>query len=290
MKRILKTMLIVAMAVCLVGCGTTEETEGTSVTNTPAPTNTIAPTESVFNDTTIAVNEGEFKVGSYAGTATYAEGEFSMTWNFIVNYDADGKFILKNDIGEEKGTGTYTLTDNYYTMTYDDNRTCIFVVQKDGTLNVIEPLPYGQATIDPEKVGELVLSYMGELSVDSEQKEDNTEEGTTTVTGNFIISAGTYRASYIKESAMAGKVEYIYLAEVGADGTFSYQVSFDMGDKTYDGSAASGTYTIDGNKFVFTDSEGNVVEGTVIADNTLLISLMASSMAKEPYEVTFVIE
>ena len=169
-------------------------------------------------------------------------------------------------------------------------RTCIFVVQKDGTLNVIEPLPYGQATIDPEKVGELVLSYMGELSVDSEQKEDNTEEGTTTVTGNFIISAGTYRASYIKESAMAGKVEYIYLAEVGADGTFSYQVSFDMGDKTYDGSAASGTYTIDGNKFVFTDSEGNGVEGAVTADNTILISLMASSMAKEPYEVIFVLE
>ena len=38
---------------------------------------------------------------------------------------------------------------------------------------------------------------------------------------------------------------------------------------------------------MFTDSEGNVTEGVVTADNTFVISLFASQMASEPYEVTF---
>ncbi len=134
-------------------------------------------------------------------------------------------------------------------------------------------------------------SIIGEASASSYKKETTSkEEENTTATGNFAISAGTYNASYIKESAMAGTVEYIYSAEIGADGTFSYKVRFDMGNTTYDGSTANGTYIIDGNKFVFTDSEGTVTEGTLIAENTLVISLMASAMAKEPYEVTFVIQ
>lgn len=87
---------------------------------------------------------------------------------------------------------------------------------------------------------------------------------------------------------MAGTVVYEYTAQIGEDGTFSYSVSFDMGGTVYDGSAASGTYTLESGAFTFTDSEGNVTVGTVTAENTLVISLMASSMAKEPYEVTFV--
>ena len=295
MKQILKIMLVATMAVCVSGCGSGDTNGGTTTaTNTPVPTNTVAPTEAVSIDSTtteVAVNEGEFKIGQYAGNATYASGEFSMTWNFVINYYEDGKFVLVNDTGEEKGTGTYVLTDNCYTMTYDDDRSCTFVVQKDGTFKVMEALPYGQATIDPEKVGELVLTYIGEASASSDKKETTlNEEENNTITGNFAISAGTYGASYTKESAMAGTVVYVYSAQIGEDGTFSYSVTFDMGGTTYDASTASGTYIIDGNKFVFTDSEGIVTEGRLIADNTLVISLMASAMAKEPYEVTFVME
>jgi hypothetical protein len=86
---------------------------------------------------------------------------------------------------------------------------------------------------------------------------------------------------------MAGTVVYSYTATVGADGTFSYSVKFPMGGEMYDGASASGTYALDGDKFTFTDSEGNVTEGVLTADNTLKISLKASAMAKEPYEVTF---
>ena len=61
-----------------------------------------------------------------------------------------------------------------------------------------------------------------------------------------------------------------------------------MGGTPYEGVSANGTYTLEGNVFTFTDSEGNVTEGKLTEVNTLVISLKASTMAKDPYEVTFV--
>ena len=102
----------------------------------------------------------------------------------------------------------------------------------------------------------------------------------------YTIGAGMYSGVYQKVSQMAGTVNYVYMATVGADGTFSYSVRFAMGGTDMEGSSASGTYTVDGNKFIFTDSANNVIEGVLTNDNTLVISLKASQMAAEPYEVT----
>ncbi len=116
---------------------------------------------------------------------------------------------------------------------------------------------------------------------------DDGAADTAVQVGEYALTAGTYTGSYTKESAMAGTVTYVYTAQVGADGTFSYSVTFQMGETQYDGSSASGNYTLENGVFAFTDSEGNVTEGGLTANDTLVISLMASSMAKEPYEVTF---
>ena len=267
MKRVFAIILTLSMILCAAGCGAQADTPETTVPTGPA------------------ANAGELKAGTYAGSAEFSEGEFSMAWNFTVSFLEDGTFILCNDAGEEKGAGTYALTDACYTMTYTDARTCTVTVLEDGSLEVTTALPYGQASIDPEKVDGIVLTYVGEEIVTGGQTGDDT--GAAVGSGDFTIAAGTYTASYTKESAMAGTVVYNYTAEIGADGTFSYAVTFDMGGTVYDGSAASGTYTVDGGSFVFTDSEGNVTEGAVTAENTLVISLMASAMAKEPYEVTF---
>jgi DsbC/DsbD-like thiol-disulfide interchange protein len=62
-----------------------------------------------------------------------------------------------------------------------------------------------------------------------------------------------------------------------------------MGGTTMSGASAAGTYVLDNNVFTFTDSEGNVTEGKLTADNTLQISLKASQMATEPYEITLTI-
>lgn len=266
MKRIVTIILTLCMILCAAGCGAQEAPE------------TTPPTDPI-------VSIAELKPGAYAGSAAFTEGEFSMAWNFTVSFLEDGTFVLVNDSAEEKGAGTWALTDGVYTMTYSDARTCTFAVLEDGSLEISGALPYGQASIEAEKVGGIVLTYVGEEAVLGGEAEAETG---ATAAGDAVLSAGDYAASYTKESAMAGTVVYEYTARIGEDGTFSYAVTFAMGDTQYDGSAAEGTYTVDGGKFVFTDSEGNVTEGVITADDTLVISLMASQMAKEPYEVIFI--
>ena len=91
--------------------------------------------------------------GTYNGTAIYTSGDFSMDWNFAIDFRQDGTFTLVNDAGEEKGAGTYTQD----TLTYTDDRTCTFVQNDDGTLTLASALPYGTASIDPAKVGDVTL-------------------------------------------------------------------------------------------------------------------------------------
>lgn len=282
MKKVLTATIILGVMLCASGCSTNTVQGNSSQTTTSATTEAVSTEETVDN----SVNEGELKTGTYSGSSAYSEGEFSMEWNYTISFNEDGAFTLTDNAGEEKGAGTYALTDNCYTMTYSDGRICIFVVQADGTIKVTSDMPYGQASITPDMVGGIVLNYSGEAITAPE--EDAPADNDTAIGGDYILAAGTYSASYIKESAMAGTVEYKYSAEIGAD-TFSYSVSFDMGGTVYDGCSASGTYTLDSGKFIFTDETGAVTEGTLTADNTLVISLKASNMAKEPYEVTFVI-
>lgn len=270
MKRIATIILALCMILCAAGCGAQEAPETTPPTD---------PVETV-------VNAGELKPGTYAGSAAFAQGDFSMEWNFTISFLEDGTFVLVNDSAEEKGAGTWALTDTCYTMTYTDARTCVFAILEDGSLQISGALPYGQASIEADQVGGIVLTYTGEEAVLGGGIDAETEA--TATAGEFSLAAGSYAASYTKESAMAGTVVYEYTAEIGEDGSFSYAVTFDMGGTQYDGSAASGTYTVDGGVFTFTDTEGNVTEGAVTAENTLVISLMASQMAKEPYQVTFI--
>ena len=184
MKRVFAIILTLSMILCAAGCGAQADTPETTVPTGPA------------------ANAGELKAGTYAGSAEFSEGEFSMAWNFTVSFLEDGTFILCNDAGEEKGAGTYALTDACYTMTYTDARTCTVTVLEDGSLEVTTALPYGQASIDPEKVDGIVLTYVGEEIVTGGQTGDDT--GAAVGSGDFTIAAGTYTASYTKESAMAG--------------------------------------------------------------------------------------
>ena len=48
-----------------------------------------------------------FQPGLYAGSATYASGDFSMTWNFEIDFKENGTFAMVDDSGAEKGVGTY---------------------------------------------------------------------------------------------------------------------------------------------------------------------------------------
>ncbi|MBQ8498150.1 MAG: hypothetical protein IJ489_11950 [Clostridia bacterium] len=279
MKRILALFMILAMMIALVAC-TNNDADETTTTDSSA-TETTDTTGKTFTET--ASNEGTFKAGVYTATSSYASGEMNMTWNFVLTLKEDGTFVLTNGT-DEKGAGTYALTDDCYTMTYNDERSCTFAVQADGTLILTADFPFGMATIQRALVGDIVFTYAGEVSAEGGNEGEQGGESDDTV---YTIAAGTYEATYTKESPMAGTVVYNYTATIGEDGSFSYAVTFAMGDQVMDGSSANGTYTIDGNKFTFTDSEGNVTEGTLTANNTLTIALKASAMASAPYEVTF---
>ena len=262
MKRILIALLMLAVVLSIAAC--------TNTPNTP--------------DVSDTKNEGELKAGVYTATSSYATEGMNMTWNFVLTLKPDATFLLTDAEGTEKGSGTYALTDDCYTLSYTDERVSTFVVQADGTLKLTSDFPYGIAQVQLQLVGDIVFTYAGEIPADTTAPADDPADEPN---ATFTIAEGTYAAVYEKVSSMAGTVVYNYTATVGADGTFAYSVSFDMAGTPYEGVAANGTYTLDGNIFTFTDSEGNVTEGKLTADNTLMISLKASSMAKDPYEVTF---
>ena len=271
MKKIIAVILSLVMVMSFAACSAQKTGDENPATN----------------EITQAANAGGLQMGVYTGTAIYTSGEFSMTWNMIIDFNEDNTFVLNNEKGEEKGSGSYALTDSCYTMTYSDDRTCTFIVKDDGTLELTKALPYGQNAIGLEEVGGIVLSFHGD-SYEFAAPETDTTTGATPEAADTSVSAGTYAASYTKESKMAGTVTYNYVAELGEDGSFSYAVTFDMKGTMYDGSSASGTYAVENGKFVFTDAEGGVIEGVVTGENTFVISLMASDMASDPYEVTFV--
>ena len=104
----------------------------------------------------------ELRVGTYIGSASYSSPDYNKTWHIELTFNDDFTFTLVNENGEEKGAGTYAQADSGYTMTYTDGRTCTFTILEDGTLSLTDPLPYGTASLDPAKVGDILLTYAGE--------------------------------------------------------------------------------------------------------------------------------
>ncbi len=279
MKRILIALLMLAVVLSAAACTGNETPDTPDVPDTSDST----PADTDETPAVPAKNEAELKAGVYTATSSYSAEGMNMTWNFVLTLKEDGTFLLTDAEGTEKGAGTYALTGDCYTLTYSDERVSAFVVQKDGTLKLTADFPYGIAQVQLQLVGDIVFTYQSEVPADTTAPADDPAEEPA---ATFTIAEGTYAAAYEKTSAMAGTVVYNYTATVGADGTFSYQVTFDMGGTPYEGVSANGTYTLTGNTFTFTDSESNVTEGALTEDNTLVISLKASAMAKDPYEVT----
>ena len=285
MKRIFALLMVLAMMLAMVACGGTknEETTTTGETTTEATTTEETTTEETKEFTESAANAGELKAGVYTSSISYAG--MGMTWDAVLTLKTDGTFVITS-ADAEKGAGTYALTGDCYTMTYSDERICTFATQADGSLILTSDFPFGVVKIQRALVGDIVFAYEGEAS---EETTGSTEQGGSAETAEiYTLSAGTYQATYEKVSQMAGTVIYNYTATIGEDGTFSYSVKFAMGETEMDGSSASGTYTLENNVFTFTDSEGNVTEGALVANNQLMISLKASAMASTPYEVTFI--
>ena len=96
MKKIIAVILSLVMVMSFAACSAQKTGDENPATN----------------ETTQAANAGELQMGVYTGTAIYTSGEFSMTWNMIIDFNEDNTFVLNNEKGEEKGSGSYALTDS----------------------------------------------------------------------------------------------------------------------------------------------------------------------------------
>ena len=198
------------------------------------------------------------KVSAMAGTVLYkytAVIGADNTFSYSVKFAMGGQ-----DMDGAAAKGTFKLDGNKFIFTAED-----------GTVTE------GKLTANDTIVISLKASAMATSPYEVTFKP---------AAAALTVAAGNYAGAYTKESAMAGTVVYNYSATVGADGAFSYSVKFAMGGQDMDGASATGTYKIDGDKFIFTDSEGTVTEGKITAENTVVISLKASAMATSPYEIT----
>jgi hypothetical protein len=124
MKRALSLLLAVVMVLCVVSCG----------------------------------GKPELKFGSYNATASVQMGEMAMTWNMVLSLNLDMTFTLVNDKGEEKGAGTFTVTDAGCRLNYADERTCELSIQEDGSLVNTTDLPFGAASIGIEQAGAVTFT------------------------------------------------------------------------------------------------------------------------------------
>jgi len=126
MKRILSLILVAVMALCIASCG------GKALP--------------------------ELKHGAYNASATIQMGEMAMTWNMVLTLNTDFTFTLVNDKGEEKGAGTFNVTETGCTLTYSDGRTCDMAIQEDASLVNTNDLPFGTASIGIEQAGAVTFT------------------------------------------------------------------------------------------------------------------------------------
>ena len=186
MKKIIAALLSLTMLFSLAGCTTQNTDSGESSTNQETQNEETQNQDTQIADT--SVNEGELQLGVYTGTVSYSQGEFSMTWNIVLDFNEDNTFVLSNETGEEKGAGTYELTDSVYTMNYNDDRTCAFSVQQDGSVVLTTEMPYGKAAIGLDEVGGIVLNYHGESYEFTTPETDATTGATSDASDPYEVT------------------------------------------------------------------------------------------------------
>ena len=289
-------LVLTALAACKEETGTPTDTD----TDTSAePSGTENTTDTQSSPYEGLISEGALQYGTYTGSSTYEtvynDKPFSMTFTFNLTFSDDGTFVLKDFDGTVKGEGTYSLANGVYTLDYGSEKTTDFIIRADGTLLFTSTVYYGSGTISLDAVDDVILSYDGSGDQPTEGGDQPTEGGTTDTPtdATFTLAEGTYTGSFTNATAM-GDFAYTYTAVVGADNSFSYSVTFttpfdEEGAPANEGLSLSGTYTLDGNDFLFRttlNDEEKLFEGTLTADNVLVVGLQATTQASRIDSIT----
>lgn len=114
------------------------------------------------------VNEGTLKAGVYKATAT--SPMMPMPFNMVLTLKADNTFTLTDAAGADKGSGTWALTGDCYTLTFGAEKTTTFVVKADGSLLITSDLYYGGASLSLAMLsGDIVFAFDSEIPADPDQ-------------------------------------------------------------------------------------------------------------------------
>ncbi len=265
MKRFFSLVLIFGMLIASVSCDaedietTTESTTVETTTEPPVPVEIPS------------VNEAELKTGVYR-SKTLSEADLPMV---ILTLDGE-KFVLADDSDTVIHEGTYTLTDTCYTMTYENGAICTFVVQKDGSLKMTDDMLFGDFLTKADNV-DIIFTFESDIPEGGEEEEKPTPI--------YTAATGTY-----KGSCKNGDLTYHYTAILEKNGVFVYSVTMQKGETETSGIYMSGSYAVNGNQFIFTDFDGNEIEGILTAEDTIRISLKVSDSSAATYEVTLCAE
>lgn len=180
-----------------------------------------------------------------------------------------------------KGSGTITVAENVYTLTYSNGKTTTFTY-KNGVITFTSALHYGNASFSNVDADNVFTPYTA-----TKTTSDNSEEagGTDTV---YQVASGTYSGMY---TAGVG-IEYYYTLSLNADGTYSYNVQFNAGGDVTDNQAETGTYVIQNNTLTLTPVQSEInkdtnICGTITGENTFNLTRHVSSYSSAASEISF---
>lgn len=106
--------------------------------------------------------------------------------------------------------------------------------------------------------------------------------------GGAVLAADSYIGVYAgghETVGMGSAINYTYSLELKGDGSYEIKSYFIMGDALYE-HVETGVYSVDGSKLVITPEGQDPVQGTLIDDGSIFISLKPSMMARERTEAS----
>ena len=144
-------------------------------------------------------NEGTLKAGIYKSSFSVAMGQMTMNFNITLTMKADGTFAMTDAAGADKGSGTWALTGDCYTLTFAADKTTTCVVKANGSLEITSRLHYGSNGFDIASVeGGITFTFDQELPAPHTHSATKTEQVDATATTDgvkaywYCAGCGTY--------------------------------------------------------------------------------------------------
>ncbi|MDO4355262.1 MAG: FMN-binding protein [Clostridia bacterium] len=223
-------------------------------------------------------DSADIAYGTYGGThETVAMGN-KLTYAVLLTLNENGtytykvSFVVMGNSYTETESGTYVVDGGTMRLTSSAGKVMVGKIDSNGTATItrlVSSFATSAATV------KLTLGYKPSVggSDEDEDDEDETDEYRT----------GVYTGTYShKPNGMPMALNYSYSLNLKADGSYSFESSYEVSGTTYPGLAESGTYVVKDGVLTLTASDGYVCTGTIDENgNATLKRALANSMSGE---------